>query len=93
LRQLHNGMKDVQFRSVCLSVSWSFSFHGCRTIFHILEQIITINCTYYAFIINPECTNQINVFFFNLPNLSSLTMVLEFTRSLTEMNTKNLPGG
>jgi hypothetical protein len=32
-------------------------------------------------------------FFFNLPNPSSRTMVLGSTQPLTEMNTRNLPGG
>jgi hypothetical protein len=31
-------------------------------------------------------------FFFNLPNLFSLTMALGSTRPLTEMSTTNLPG-
>jgi hypothetical protein len=31
--------------------------------------------------------------FFNLPNTSSRTMVLSSTQPLTEMNTRNLPGG
>jgi hypothetical protein len=31
--------------------------------------------------------------FFNLPNPSSRTMVLESTQPLTEMSTWNLPGG
>jgi hypothetical protein len=31
--------------------------------------------------------------FFSLPNLSSRTMVLGSSQSLTEMSTKNLPGG
>jgi hypothetical protein len=30
---------------------------------------------------------------FNLPNLSSLTMALGSTQPLTEMSTRNLPGG
>jgi hypothetical protein len=33
------------------------------------------------------------VVFFNLPNPSSHTIVLGLTWPLTEMNTKNLPGG
>jgi hypothetical protein len=32
-------------------------------------------------------------FFFNLPNLSVLTMVFGWTQPLTEVNTRNLPGG
>jgi hypothetical protein len=32
-------------------------------------------------------------FFFNLPNLSSLAMALVSARTLTEMSTRNLPGG
>jgi hypothetical protein len=32
-------------------------------------------------------------FFFNLPNPSSHTMALGLTQSLTEMSTRNLPGG
>jgi hypothetical protein len=32
-------------------------------------------------------------FFFNLPNPSSRTMALGSTQPLTEMSTKNLPGG
>jgi hypothetical protein len=31
--------------------------------------------------------------FFNLPNPSSLTIALGSTQSLTEMSTRNLPGG
>jgi hypothetical protein len=31
--------------------------------------------------------------FFNLPNPSSHTMVLRSTQPLTEMSTRNLPGG
>jgi hypothetical protein len=31
--------------------------------------------------------------FFNLPNPSSRTMALVSTQLLTEMNTRNLPGG
>jgi hypothetical protein len=31
--------------------------------------------------------------FFNLPNTSSRTMALGSTKPLTEMSTKNLPGG
>jgi hypothetical protein len=31
--------------------------------------------------------------FFNLPNPSSRTMALESTQPLTEMSTRNLPGG
>jgi hypothetical protein len=31
--------------------------------------------------------------FFNLPNPSSRTMALGSTQPLTEMNTRNLPGG
>jgi hypothetical protein len=31
--------------------------------------------------------------FFNLPNLSSRTMALGSTQPLTEMSTRNLPGG
>jgi hypothetical protein len=30
---------------------------------------------------------------FNLPNLSSRTMALGSTQTLTEMSTRNLPGG
>jgi hypothetical protein len=33
------------------------------------------------------------IFFFNLPNPSTLTMALGSTQPLTKMNTKNLPGG
>jgi hypothetical protein len=33
------------------------------------------------------------IFFFNLPNPSSRTMALGSTQPLTEMSTKNLPGG
>jgi hypothetical protein len=33
------------------------------------------------------------IFFFNLPNPSSRTMALGSTQLLTEMSTKNLPGG
>jgi hypothetical protein len=32
-------------------------------------------------------------FFFNLPILSSRIMALEFTQPLTEMSTRNPPGG
>jgi hypothetical protein len=32
-------------------------------------------------------------FFFNLPNTSSRTMALGLTQPLTEMSTRNLPGG
>jgi hypothetical protein len=32
-------------------------------------------------------------FFFNLPNPSSRTMALVSTQPLTEMSTRNLPGG
>jgi hypothetical protein len=31
--------------------------------------------------------------FFNLPNLSSRTMALGSTQPLTEMSTRNIPGG
>jgi hypothetical protein len=31
--------------------------------------------------------------FFNLPNISSLTMALGSTQPLTEMSTRNFPGG
>jgi hypothetical protein len=31
--------------------------------------------------------------FFNLPNLSSHTMTLESIQRLTEMSTRNIPGG
>jgi hypothetical protein len=31
--------------------------------------------------------------FFNLPNLSSRTMALGSTQALTEMSTRNIPGG
>jgi hypothetical protein len=31
--------------------------------------------------------------FFNLPNPSSLTMALALTQPLTEISTKNVPGG
>jgi hypothetical protein len=31
--------------------------------------------------------------FFNLPNPSSRTMVLGLTQPLTEMSTRNIPGG
>jgi hypothetical protein len=34
-----------------------------------------------------------DVDFFNLPNHSSCTMALGLTQPLTEMSTKNLPGG
>jgi hypothetical protein len=34
-----------------------------------------------------------DVIFFNLPNYFSRTMALGSTQPLTEMNTKNLPGG
>jgi hypothetical protein len=33
------------------------------------------------------------IFFFNLPNPSSHTMALGSTQPLTEMSTRNLPGG
>jgi hypothetical protein len=33
------------------------------------------------------------IFFFNLPNPSSCTMALGSTQPLTEMSTRNLPGG
>jgi hypothetical protein len=33
------------------------------------------------------------IFFFNLPNPSSRTMAVGTTQSLTEMSTRNLPGG
>jgi hypothetical protein len=33
------------------------------------------------------------IFIFNLPNPSSRTMALGSTQPLTEMSTKNLPGG
>jgi hypothetical protein len=32
-------------------------------------------------------------FFSNVPNPSSLTMILRSTQPLTEMSTRNLPGG
>jgi hypothetical protein len=32
-------------------------------------------------------------FFFNLPNFSSRTMALGSTQPLTELSTRNLPGG
>jgi hypothetical protein len=35
--------------------------------------------------------NEVN--FFNLPNPSNHTMALGSTQSLTEMSTRNLPGG
>jgi hypothetical protein len=35
----------------------------------------------------------VEVVFFNLPNPSSRTMALESTQPLTEMSTRNLPGG
>jgi hypothetical protein len=35
----------------------------------------------------------INLFFFNLPNISSRTMVLGLAQSLREISTRNLPGG
>jgi hypothetical protein len=31
--------------------------------------------------------------FFNLPNLPSRTMALGWTQTITEMSTRNLPGG
>jgi hypothetical protein len=31
--------------------------------------------------------------FFNLPNLSSRTVALGWTQPLTEMSTRNIPGG
>jgi hypothetical protein len=33
------------------------------------------------------------IFFFNLPNPSSRTVALASTQPLTEMNTRNFPGG
>jgi hypothetical protein len=33
------------------------------------------------------------IFFFNLPNPSTRTMALGFTQPLTEMSTKDIPGG
>jgi hypothetical protein len=38
---------------------------------------------------NPDEVTE----FFNLPNSSSRTMTLGSTQPLTEMNTRNLPGG
>jgi hypothetical protein len=40
---------------------------------------------------NPD--EVIGFFFFILPNPSSLTMALGSTQSLTEMSTRNFPGG
>jgi hypothetical protein len=37
--------------------------------------------------------DEVIVFFFNWPNRSSLNMVLGSTQLLTEMSTRNLPGG
>jgi hypothetical protein len=34
-----------------------------------------------------------SLIFFNLPNPCSLTMAMEFTQTLIEMNTRELPGG
>jgi hypothetical protein len=36
--------------------------------------------------------NELDIFF-DLPNPSSRTMALESTQPLTEMNTRNVPGG
>jgi hypothetical protein len=38
-----------------------------------------------------QVTDEVN--FFTLPNPSSCTMVLGSTQPLTEMSTRNLPGG
>jgi hypothetical protein len=37
--------------------------------------------------------NEANEFFLNLPNPSSCTMLQGLTQHLTEMGTRNLPGG
>jgi hypothetical protein len=37
--------------------------------------------------------DEVHFFFFNLPNPSSSTMALGSTQPLTEMSTRNLPGG
>jgi hypothetical protein len=39
---------------------------------------------------NPD---EVIGFFFNLPNSSSRTLTLRLTQPLTEMSTRNLPGG
>jgi hypothetical protein len=41
----------------------------------------------------PQAGSSDEVDFFNLPNHSSRTMALESTRPLTEIGTRNLPGG
>jgi hypothetical protein len=37
--------------------------------------------------------DEVDFFFFNLPNPSSCTMALGSTQPLTEMSTRNFPGG
>jgi hypothetical protein len=37
--------------------------------------------------------DEVDFFFFNLPNPSSRIMALESTQPLTEISTRNLPGG
>jgi hypothetical protein len=37
--------------------------------------------------------NEVTGFFFNSPDPSSRTMALGLTQPLTEMSTRNLPGG
>jgi hypothetical protein len=37
--------------------------------------------------------DEVNFFFFNLPDPSSRTMALGSTQPLTEKSTRNLPGG
>jgi hypothetical protein len=49
-------------------------------------------CTYVTSR-KDEGSNPDVIGFFNLPNPSSRTMALGSTRPLTEMNTRNLPGG
>jgi hypothetical protein len=49
---------------------------------------------HYATSREVEGLNPIEVdFFFNLPNPSSCTMALGSTQPVTEMSTRNLPGG
>jgi hypothetical protein len=65
-----------------------FSFSSCSFTFTLLLLQL-----YYAASRKVACSSPDEVDFFNWPNPSSRTMALESTQPLTEMTTRNLPGG
>jgi hypothetical protein len=92
--------KWVKKYASLLCTKWGFICHKCPWVHTILLAIMLLGArgsvggwdTIVQAGRSPvRVPDEVN--FFNLPNLSSCTMALGSTQRLTEMSTRNLPGG